>query len=139
MPYKVCEKCSAKSGPRKLVCECGHVFITKSDVLTKHINKKRRKRLKKLFDINWKELEPGQIIKIFQGYGPHYINEDGDRSSLSCKPGKYKVISIDKEGVLIQDGSLREFCYMGPTRPGVVGIKESHKIKLVKKHETEAP
>ena len=27
MPYKTCPKCNAKHGPRKAVCDCGHVFI----------------------------------------------------------------------------------------------------------------
>ena len=50
--------------------------------------------------------------------------------------GKYKLISVEKDGFLVDDGG-RAFCYMGEKKKGVVGFREAHKVKLIKRNTDE--
>lgn len=127
MAYKVCSKCNQESGVRTKICECGAVFPTKT---------KREKALKpKCEEVDWKELRKGDVVKVLVGTGPYYENSNG-RTYMGLG-GKYTVLSIEKEGFFVDDGIGRAFCYMGETKPGVVGIKEAHKVKLIRRNSND--
>jgi len=127
MAYKTCV-CGSQCGVRSVTCpDCNKKFPTKT---------KREKALKpKCEDVDWKDLRKGDTIKVLVGTGPYYENSNG-RTYMGLA-GKYTVLSIEKEGFFVDDGIGRAFCYMGETKPGVVGIKEAHKVKLIKRHVDE--
>lgn len=124
MPYKVCD-CGAECGPRTKVCECGRKFVSK--ILP-------RERKAKSVDVDWRTLEKGDKIQVVQGYGS-YIKIGENKHFIGCPYGRYYVLSIEKDGFFVSDGSARYYVYMGETKESLVGIKEAHKIKLVKKHD----
>lgn len=133
MPYKICDKCGLENGVRTKICSCGRQFPQKS---------KREKALKpKTQEVQWQELKKGDSIKVICGYGPFYETKDrfgeAKRVYTGCKPGEYLVESLEKEGLFVTDGYHRNFIYMGTTREGIVGIKEAHKVKLIKRHVNE--
>jgi hypothetical protein len=132
MAHKTCSNCSNQVGVRTLVCpKCQTPFVIKS---------KKIKRFKPQ-DVDWRTLEPKDEVKIITGYGPYHDSLDKNgkpvRKYIGCKPGKYLVESVEKEGFFVSDGYHKNFVFMGETRDGVVGIKEAHKIKLVRKHAEE--
>jgi hypothetical protein len=127
MPQKICPKCGKSCGVRTLKCECGEPFVIKSQKIKKFVPQ----------DVDWRTLEVWDEIKVVTGYGPYHDSVDKDgkpqRKYIGCKPGNYIVASIEKDGFFVTDGYHKNFVYMGPTVEGVVGIKEAHKIKLVRK------
>ncbi len=126
MAYKICSLCNQEAGVRTKICDCGAVFPVKS---------KREKALKpKGEEIDWKDLRRGDEVKIIAGTGPYYESENG-RIYMGLA-GKYKVISVEKDGFLVDDGG-RAFCYMAEKRQGVVGFREAHKVKLIKRYVDE--
>lgn len=126
---KKCKKCGKSHGVRKRQCECGEPFVIKSKKIKKFVPS----------DVEWNTLEKGDEIRIVAGYGPWHesLGIDGNtkRVYIGCDAGAYTIESIEKEGLFVSDGYHRNFVYMGETRPGVVGTKEPHKIKLIRKAE----
>lgn len=127
MPYKICDKCGLENGVRTKTCSCGRQFPQKT---------KREKALKpKTEEIEWQELKPKDEVKIISGTGPYFENKNGDRTYLGCPAGKYEVICLEKDGFFVNDGCGRIFVYMAEKRDGIVGIKEAHKVKLIRRAE----
>ena len=126
MAYKTCI-CGSQCGVRSVTCpDCNTKFPVKS---------KREQALKpKGEEVDWKDLRRGDEVKIIAGTGPYYESENG-RIYMGLA-GKYKVISIEKDGFLVDDGG-RAFCYMAEKRQGVVGFREAHKVKLIKRYVDE--
>lgn len=123
MPYKICDKCGLENGVRTKICSCGTKFPQKS---------KREKALTlKTEEVDWKQLKPGDRVKIFAGSGPFCEKPNGEKVYIGLS-GKFEVHSVDKEGFFVFDGSFRAFCYMGETKEGVVGLKQAHKVEKIK-------
>jgi hypothetical protein len=124
MPYKTCPECkNDQLGVRTQQCECGHKFEIKHKKIRKFVPS----------DVDWRTLEHGDVIRVIGGSGPYFDGESGIRQYLGVPSGKYEVMSVEKDGFFVNDGVGRLFTYMGETKPGVVGTKEAHKIKLIRK------
>ena len=129
---KICDNCGLAVGVRTRQCpECGHKFSFA-------VKSKESKRHKIIRNFNWKELQPGDIIKV--SGGPYYLLSNMERSSMGER-GKYRVIGLDKNGILAWSvGKNGGFChiYMGKDdqcRDTLV-YRKKHKIsKLKQKHE----
>lgn len=131
MPYKICDKCGLENGVRSKLCSgCQTQFPQKT---------KREKALKpKTEEISWQELKRGDKVKIITGYGPWHESKDKNgqvkRVYTGCKPGEYLVESLEKDGLFVFDGCYKNYVYMGETKEGIVGIKEAHKVKLIRRN-----
>jgi hypothetical protein len=135
MAYKICSQCNEEAGVRTKICICGAVFPSKS---------KREKALRpKTEDVSWDTLNKGDKIKVICGYGPYHESKDKNgqlkRVYTGCKPGEYLVESLEKEGLFVTDGYHRNFVYMSESKQGIVGWKEAHKVKLIKRFVEEKP
>ncbi len=129
MAYKICSICNQESGVRQKICDCGAAFPAKS---------KREKALNpKTEEIDWKTLNRHDTIRVFGASGPYFEKENGERIYMGLAAGKYEVLSVEKDGFFVVDGSFRAYCYMGEREEGVVGWKEAHKVKLVKRYKHE--
>jgi hypothetical protein len=85
---KSCTDCGRETGVRTKVCECGKKFWFKPPVL-------RGK------EINWQELEVGEIIKIIQGTGTYWYNsENGEKIYMNDK-AKMKVVKKSSQGLQV--------------------------------------
>ena len=126
---KTCDKCQHPAGPRTKVCKkCGNHFVFKF--------KGRRIKTDELKD--WKSLKRGDIIKSIQGYGPYWINEEGERESFGYY-GLFKVRRVEEEGIGAYPYGTKQkhggyhFIYMGEDQEAISGtISRSHKLQLVK-------
>lgn len=76
---------------------------------------------------DWRTLPPGTRIQV--SGGPYY-GAGTTKHSLGVK-GECKVARIDTEGIIAFLDNATVFIYMGPERPGVVGIKRPHKIRQI--------
>ena len=115
MPYKVCEQCQGQNGVRTLICKsCKAPFKIKS---SNYSPSKARRRRKKQFIKDWRSLSRGDVVRVIGGSGPFYEDEEGMRHYLTDR-GKYKVDSIDKNGINVIGIAPRtsgyQFLYMGP-------------------------
>lgn len=129
MPYKTCIICFEHCGPRSKKCSQGHPFDIK-------VKSKREKDLKpKTEEVDWKTLKRHDWVKVLVGSGPYY-EVDEQKIYIGCDGGKYEVLSLERDGFFVKEDNYRKFVYMGETKPGVVGTKEPHKIKLIKRHDT---
>lgn len=129
---KLCEKCGHATGPRSFRCpECDHSFNVQ-----KGVTKRRRKRKGEMIG-NWKELKPGDFIRVLAGSGPYWVNDETkERESLGYF-GLFKIkrVEIDGLGCYPVDKKNHGFCYiyMGETKPSASGIsyKRAHRIRKV--------
>jgi hypothetical protein len=123
VPYKYCSK-NHPNGVRSAKCKtCDEPFNVKSKKIKKFVPS----------DVEWTTLERDDVVRVYGGSGPWFEGENGLRQYLGVPSGKYEVMSIEKEGFFVNDGVGRLFVYMGEVKPGVVGTKEPHKIKLIRK------
>ena len=106
MPYKVCS-CGLKSGVRTLRCKCGKEFRKSKNnkIISKEIE-------------DTSPIEVGDVIKVLQGYGPHYY-KDSVRQSMG-ENGTFLVKELHPNGynvVEFKNGKIRDhvrhFVYMG--------------------------
>tara|TARA_R100000700_G_C3120279_1_gene109580 strand:- start:287 stop:682 length:396 start_codon:yes stop_codon:yes gene_type:complete len=126
---KTCAKCQTKAGPRTKICKkCGEHFVFKF--------RGRKVKTNELKD--WKSLKRGDVVKSIQGYGPYWINEDGERESLGYY-GLFKVRYVEKDGIGAYPYGAKQrhggfhFLYMGKEKESITGgISRSHKLELVK-------
>tara|TARA_Y100001938_G_C8082472_1_gene429976 strand:+ start:1444 stop:1845 length:402 start_codon:yes stop_codon:yes gene_type:complete len=126
---KTCPKCQAITGPRTKICKkCGHHFSFKF--------KGRRVKTNELKD--WKSLKRGDVVKSVQGYGPYWINEEGERESMGYY-GLFKVRYVEDDGIgAYPYGSKQKhggfhFLYMGKEKKSITGgVSRSHKLEIVK-------
>lgn len=119
MAYKVCKTCNKECGVRTPQCSCGTFFNVKS-------SKKEEK-------VQWKTIATNSRIRLISGYGPHIIKSNSKKEYINCPAGIYTVKGITDDSLIIySDKTGRRICYMGETKPGIVGIKEAHEIRLIK-------
>lgn len=118
MPDKECPNCKNKAHPRVKLCKCGYKFIFK--------NKKNKYK-----SVKWQELNEGDIIKV--SGGPFWVNSKGSKVLMGYK-GKYRVASLDQNGILAYGLDRGGFCHIWmkekvATNDGIVKIP--HKIKKI--------
>lgn len=129
---KTCEKCGHMTGPRAFKCpDCGHSFN-----IQKGITKCRRKRNGSVIE-NWKDLKPGDFIRVLAGSGPYWINDETrERESLGYF-GLFRIkrVEVNGLGCYPADKKNHGFCfvYMGDTKKSTskVSYMRAHKIRKV--------
>ena len=132
---KTCPSCNSLTGPRTKTCSCGHKFHFKPAIFKTPRGK----------SIDWTTLEKGDIIKCVNGHGPYYLSkESGDKIGFNYR-GKYKVLSIEKDGISAWPHSNKSesgycFIYMGKSgyRDELDLHREPHKIVLLEKGTNNA-
>jgi len=127
---KTCPKCQAIYGVRTKKCVCGHKFQFTPNCL-------KEKRIQ----VDWRELQKGEHIRVITGSGPYIISKDEDGNKIKHNIGYYgifRVHLVDKNGIHAYPVSKHEsghcYIYMGPkykTEHNI--IKKKHKIVKVKK------
>jgi len=124
LAFKICPKCGEKCPARIRKCKkCDSVFAFKV--------KKKAPRSFRLE--NWKELNPGDLIKV--SGGPVWVNSDGSESSMGYS-GTFVVKSLDSNGILscgVQKNSGFCHIWMGEEKLSETGIlKRPHKVFRLK-------
>lgn len=121
MLKKLCEKCKCENHPRVKICKCGNKFIFKN-------KSKNKQKFKK---INWKDLVPGDKIKV-KG-GPYWVGSSG-KISMGYK-GDYSVVGLDENGIIAYGiGKNSGFCHIwmsDKVKNENKTIKIPHKIKKI--------
>ena len=136
-PQKNCPSCNTPTHARTSTCKkCQHVFYVKKSVQAVLLAK------------NWRDLKPGDVIKVISGSGPYYLSKDnpGEKIMMGQK-GKFEVIEVHNGGpkccginahqLYGRSGKsrYREWIYMGESyyKEDVNIHKEPHRIKVLKK------
>lgn len=130
---KLCKECGGVNACRRRKCIfCDTEFISKKTPIKHEVK-------------NWRELRPGQQIKIIQGTGPYFIPKvDSDESAAGEKvcmgeTGVYKVVRLEKNGIVGYGTSHKNarytFIYMGPEKVSKTTgcFLVAHRLKLIKK------
>ena len=105
---KLCTKCNNINGARAYTCKhCNEPFEVRAKG-----SKIKKKHVKKLEFIDWKELEIGQRIKVMGRSGTYYVNENGDKTYMS-DPGLYNIVGKDNNGLRVYGKSGYTYIYMG--------------------------
>lgn len=127
---KTCDKCGTSTGPRAFVCpKCNAPFVFK--------NKTREQRNTKIIkDINWRELQKGDKIKV--AGGPYYVYR-GDFIPMGYR-GKFIVEGVDHHGIKAWGLDKQSgFCHIymgGDIQNKETGVwKIAHKILKLKPRE----
>ncbi len=127
---KTCPNCSTLTGPRAYVCKnCSHIFSFQ-------LSNKEKRTIKVVKNVDWRELQKGDKIKV--GGGPYYIYE-GELIPMGHR-GKFIVDKVDDRGIqawgLDKNGGFAHI-YMGPDfQSSDTGIhKTRHKILKLKRKE----
>lgn len=101
---KTCPECSTINGVRSFECKkCKHTFNVK-------------RKLPKVVSVqNWRELRPGQEIKVLGRSGPYYLDPDGIKHYYAESGCIYRVHSLDKCGInaFEPSGGPYTYLYMG--------------------------
>jgi hypothetical protein len=107
---KLCKNCNGINGARSHICKhCNHEFAIGANG-NKPVKPHKKKRFE--FIENWKELQPGDRIKVVARSGSYYINQDGEKQYLT-DPGLYTVVYVDDSGIKAFNGGYG-YIYMGP-------------------------
>jgi ribosomal protein L40E len=131
---KICNKCGTFTGPRAFVCKnCGYSFAFKA-------KSKEQRTTKIIKDINWKELQKGDIIKVTGG---PYFYYNGEPITMGYR-GKFMVEKVDEKGIRawgIGKQSGFAHIYMGRDiqNPDTGVWKVKHKVVKLKKKEKKIP
>jgi ribosomal protein L40E len=127
---KTCDKCGTSTGPRAFVCkECGFHFSFKA-------KSKEQKNTRIIKDINWRELQKGDVIKVTGG---PYFYYNGEPISMGYR-GRFMVEKVDDKGIRawgIGKQSGFAHIYMGRDiqNPDTGVWKVKHKVVKLKKKE----
>ena len=129
---KACPECKMLVGPRTHYCVCGHQFEASKGAKRKP-TKIKKVKFKKIVE-DWKTLEKGDKIRTLKGYGPHYVDESGEKKFFRER-GVLIVQHKDRNGLICHGPQGSGYIYMGPVSKSTVvpnGIKEPHKIVRVR-------
>lgn len=122
---KTCHACNAANGPRAFVCKkCNQPFAFKA-------KSKEQKNTKIIHNVNWRELQPGDRIKV--AGGPYFFS-NGNCIPMGYK-GKFVVESLDKNGIIARGVDKHSgYChiYMGRDVQNKETLVWKVKHKLVK-------
>mgnify|MGYP006282000175 FL=1 len=87
---KTCDNCGTQTGPRAYICKkCNTPFVFKAQ-------SKEKKNTKIVRNVNWRELQKGDRIKV--NGGPYFVSK-GDFIPMGYR-GRFIVESIDAHGIL---------------------------------------
>lgn len=123
---KICPQCRNEIGNKTKICpHCQYFFVSKSQCYHQITNG---------YQVDWKTLVKGDIIKCLAGNGPHYLDQNGEKTFLSSS-GKYKVSRITQNGIEAYGKRGFEFLLMVDLglNPETQIIREPHKIRLLNK------
>jgi len=133
---KVCPQCNGNNGPRSFNCKhCGYAFKNKKEQGGK-ITTSSHSLLanKNKIDLDWKELNKGDIIRVHGNAGPFYTSPSGEKTFMSYR-GKFRVVSLDSDGINAHGVGLKSpgyvYIYMGQDKPSSVSSSitlSKHKI-----------
>lgn len=122
--------CGHSTGPRAFKCpECGYSFN-----IQKGVTKRRRKRNGDAVE-NWKDLKPGDFIRVSSG--PYWVNKETQEHESLGYFGLFRIKKVDVDGLGCYPADKRNngFCYvyMGKTKMGATGVSHmrAHKIRKV--------
>ena len=135
-PEKKCPECNTANHARSSNCkECNYEFYVRKNIK------------QELLAANWRNLQPGDIIKVMTGSGPYYLSKDkpGEKIMMGQK-GKFEVIEVYDGGPRCcgiyahqlygraSKSHYREWIYMGESYyVDTYSLnKESHRIKVLK-------
>ena len=135
-PEKNCPECNTANHARSSNCkECDYEFYVRKNVK------------QELLAANWRDLKPGDVIKVISGTGPYYLSKDkpGERIMMGQK-GKFEVMEVHDAGPRqcgiyayqlygrASKSHYREWIYMGESyyNEDVSIHKEAHRIKVLK-------
>lgn len=124
LAFKICPKCGEKCPVRIRKCKgCDSTFAFKV----------RKKGTKSTRVQDWRELNPGDLIKV--SGGPVWVNADGSETSMGYS-GAFVVKSLDSNGI-VACGTQKTsgFCHiwMGEETISSTGIlKRPHKVLRLK-------
>jgi hypothetical protein len=128
---KTCPDCGNLTGPRAYVCKkCNHIFSFK-------MTNKEKRTTKIIKNIDWKDLEKGDKIKV--GGGPYFLHK-GELIPMGYR-GKFVVERVDDKGICgwgLDKSTGFAHIYMGPDYQNLeTGVwKVKHKILKLKKRES---
>lgn len=129
---KTCENCGTSAGPRAFVCKnCNHQFVFKAKT-------KEHKTTRIIKDINWKDLQKGDKIKV--SGGPYFVFK-GEFIPMGYR-GKFIVERVDDKGICawgLDRQSGFAHIYMGKdVQNRDTGIwKVKHRIVKIKNKEKD--
>lgn len=129
---KTCPDCGTLTGPRAYVCKnCNHIFSF-------NMTNKEKRTTKVIKNIDWKELEKGDKIKV--GGGPYFLHK-GELIPMGYR-GKFVVERVDEKGICgwgLDKSAGFAHIYMGPDyqNPETGVWKVKHKILKIKKRENQ--
>jgi len=129
---KICDACGTSTGPRAFICKkCNTPFTFK-------VKSKEQKNTKIIRDINWRELQKGDRIKV--SGGPYFVSR-GDFIPMGYR-GRFIVDSIDEYGIKAwgsdKHTGFAHIWMAGDIQNKETGVwKTAHKlIKLKNKEQT---
>jgi ribosomal protein L40E len=129
---KICDACGTSTGPRAFICKkCNTPFTFK-------VKSKEQKNTKIIRDINWRELQKGDRIKV--SGGPYFVSR-GDFIPMGYR-GRFIVDSIDQYGIKAwgsdKNTGFAHIWMAGDIQNKETGVwKTAHKlIKLKNKEQT---
>jgi hypothetical protein len=129
---KICDACGTSTGPRAFICKkCNTPFTFK-------VKSKEQKNTKIIRDINWRELQKGDRIKV--SGGPYFVSR-GDFIPMGYR-GRFIVDSIDQYGIKAwgsdKHTGFAHIWMAGDIQNKETGVwKTAHKlIKLKNKEQT---
>ena len=138
-PEKACPECNTSNHARSSNCKsCDYTFYVRKKIREVELAK------------NWRDLKPGDIIKVVAGSGPYWLSKDkpGEKIMLGQK-GKFEVVEIYDSGPKScgimgrqlytrgRKANVREFIYMGESfyNEELCNHNEPHRIKVIKKND----
>lgn len=129
---KTCSKCGTMTGPRAFACkQCGQHFSFAA-------KSKEQRTTKLLRNVNWKELEKGDVIKV--AGGPYFFH-NGEPVPMGYR-GKFVVEKLDGKGIHawgIGKNTGFAHIYMGRDyQCEMTGVwKVKHRVAKLKKRESK--
>lgn len=129
---KSCSACGFCTGPRAYACpKCHAPFVFK-------LQSKEKKNTKIIRDFDWKELMPGDRIKVTGG--PYYMSKSQEFVPMGYR-GRFVVQKLDDNGIIAYSDK-GGFChiYMGPDfQNKETGLwKVKHKLLKLKRKNPQS-
>ena len=146
MAFKTCTFCQEPNGVRSLKCKsCGQPFPRRLHKIedvgpSKYLaplSEGVKKRTARFKTISWRDLLPGDKIKVSGRSGPYYMGDDGERH-YTTTGGYYIVVSLDNMGINCRGmGKIcgHQFIYMGPHIKSPLSnnlYRDKHKFRKVR-------
>jgi len=139
--HKTCPKCGTTTGPRAFTCaKCGWVYIFASGKQGAVAGEPKVARVTKAAKahgerVSWRELLPGQFIKVLAGSGPYWMLKTGVRESMGYY-GKFLIKRLDENGIHAYPTDSKNsghcYIYMGPKKIADSGMRHRpHRIRRI--------